>query len=809
MSTDAPADEKREEAPDLSRARTILLGLEHALAIFAVDVVLARLLAGFDHPIRSPAIGASLATLVMLLGGLFLGVRARRLRGHTVRIDRTARGLVEMGPARTTPFLAVLVAALVLCAVSFACAGLPALASMILGAPVEPGTLTHALLSANTIFLPGLLLIAFGAALGTHARGGWVTGSLGGIVLLLALQLGGAWVAMQLSWDPSVVNASIVAVVLLSFLITGAALTLWVRRLGFVELMLIALGFGYALYLGLGLYGGRLLESSNIPEQQVLVAASLLPSAIAVSLLTVGASTGFLLFGGGAPDPSFGYELSLALRYLKLRITKPVLVIGVIVPVGLILLSGNLLVALVLAVPLAVLLLVLRQGLDPSKTKQAVRRESGFVGVTLIISVTGVCLGVMALIVVLSVMSGFENDLKTKILGAHAHVAITKKGDDFTEYADLEAKVQKIDGVVTAAAFVLGEGMVSSESGLSGTLVKGIDPERPDSVAELKKNVEEGKIEHLLDPSKIRGVGRGSWRTMGSTTATLSDGARLGDFADVAVGGSSFGSPRVLPGIVIGREMAKTLRVAVGDIVNLVSPVSEEIGPTGPQPKLRRFRVAAIFYSGMYEFDSKFTYIDMKQAQRFFGLRKKATGIELRVGDLDDTSRIVEEVKRRIGGFPYGVKDWREMNKELFSALLLEKLAMFIILTFIVMVASFLIVSTLVMIVLEKGREIAILKSMGANDASIMKVFVVQGLIVGFVGATLGLIGGVGICSFIARFGIDLDPDVFYITRLPVVMSWGEIAVIVISAILITFLASIYPAIAAAQLNPVEGLRDD
>jgi lipoprotein-releasing system permease protein len=794
------------QAPrERTRARSALLGLEHAAVIFAADVVLARALDFVQHPTRAPAVGASLATLAMLLGGLLLGVRARQKKR---RIDRTALGLVDLGPSRSTPYFAVFSAAAILAVLSGACLALPDLAAIAIGSFPVSGGLAHAMFAAGAIFLPALVLIGIGAALGTHARPGWVSGSLGGIALLFGLQIGGGWLAMRASWDPAVVSALLVIVSILSFLITGAAVALWVRRLGFGELVIIALAFGYALYLSLGALGGALLESSNIPEQQILVALSLVPSGLAIALLTVGASIGFLVFGGGRPDPSFSFELSVALRYLKLRITKTVLVIGVIVPVALILLSGNLLVMLVLSVPLALLLLIIRQGMG-QRAAHFSEKQRGFVGVTLVISVMGVCLGVMALIVVLSVMSGFEDDLKTKILGAHAHVAITKKGDDFTEYGELEERIEKVDGVATAAAFVLAEGMVSSEAGLSGTLVKGIDPTDEDATAELERNVERGRLMDLLNPEQIPGARRVTFGTSTTAAATSTAGIpSLRDFAEPKLTESE-GTSRALPGIVIGREMAKTLRVYVGDVINLVSPVSEEIGPTGPQPKLRRFRVAAIFYSGMYEFDSKFSYIEMKQAQRFFGMRKKVTGIELRVADLDETTRIVEEVKRRIGGYPYAVKDWREMNKELFSALLLEKLAMFIILTFIVLVASFLIVSTLVMIVLEKGREIAILKSMGASDASVMKIFVVQGLIVGFVGATLGLIGGVGICLFIQRFGIDLDPDVFYITRLPVVMSWAEIAVIVISAIMITYLASIYPAMAAAQLSPVEGLRDD
>ncbi|MCC7386827.1 MAG: ABC transporter permease [Deltaproteobacteria bacterium] len=796
--------------PKRPYARQLALGAGAAAAIALLQVILARLLAGIPAGTRAQAVGAAASTLAMLLGGLLLGVVTRRSAGIRGAIgDRSARALAELGPSRLTPHVASVVVALCLAGFGLLILYLPDAEVLLFGRAPESSSVERAIAAVDAIGVGALLLVDLGAALGTHAGPGWVRSALSGLGLLIALQIGGAQLATRLSWDRDVVEGAIIATTIVSFLLTGALVSVLSRRLGFVELMWVAIGYGYTLYFGVGVFAVALLEKATIPEQQILVALSLVPSALAMCLLTVGSSIGFLLFGGGRFDPSFGYELMMALRYLKLRLSRPVMVIGVLSPLLGLWLSGSPLVALMLALPLAALVWVVRHA--KSGAPGAAPRSHGFVGVTLVISVAGVCLGVMALIVVLSVMSGFEDDLKTKILGAHAHLAVNKKGDDFVEYEEMEQRLQKVDGVQAVAAFVLGEGMISSESGLSGTLVKGIEPTNQSAIADLAKNIEKGKLEYLLKPEEIPGARRSLRLPSETSTAALEfPPPRFDDFAAPIIAGDLDGGvTRVLPGIIIGRELAHTLRVYVGDSVNLVSPVSEEIGPTGPQPKLRRFRVAAIFYSGMYEFDSKFSYLEMKQAQRFFGLRGKATGVELRVKDLDETPRIVEEVKRRVGGFPFAVKDWREMNKELFSALLLEKLAMFIILIFIVLVASFLIVSTLVMIVLEKGREIAILKSMGASDASIMKVFVTQGLIVGFGGASLGLFGGVGVCLFIRRFGIPLDPDVFYITRLPVVMSWAEIAVIVISAIVITYLASIYPAMAAAQLSPVEGLRDE
>jgi lipoprotein-releasing system permease protein len=450
-----------------------------------------------------------------------------------------------------------------------------------------------------------------------------------------------------------------------------------------------------------------------------------------------------------------------------------------------------------------------------AKRRRTPKGRSNFVSLITVISVSGVAIGVLALIVVLSVMSGFEGDLKRKILGAHAHVVLGKKGDDFSEYEEIEKQVKSVRGVESAVPFVLGEGMVSSEANLSGALVKGIDPAREGPGSDLRKNMEKGDLDFLAHPDRIPGA-KIHFHTLNSTAAGGSSGTPdrtgLRDFGEPVLsfpGEESGSAHRILPGVVIGRELARSLRVWTGDTVNVVSPVSEEIGPTGPQPKLRRFRVAGIFYSGMFEFDSKFVYIDLAQAQKFFGMRGKVTGVELRVDDVDHTPRIVEELKRRIGGYPYTVKDWREMNKELFSALLLEKLAMFIILTFIVLVSSFNIISVLIMVVLEKGREIAILKSVGSTQPSTMKIFMMQGLAIGMAGVFAGVLGGLELCLYIDQIGVDLNPDVFYINRLPVEMNGTEIGVIALAAMVITYLAAIYPAMAAAKLSPVEGLRDE
>jgi lipoprotein-releasing system permease protein len=263
-----------------------------------------------------------------------------------------------------------------------------------------------------------------------------------------------------------------------------------------------------------------------------------------------------------------------------------------------------------------------------------------------------------------------------------------------------------------------------------------------------------------------------------------------------------------MPGLCLGKEMSSQLRVWVGDVVNVITPLGD-IGPTGPVPRSRAFRVACILYSGMYEYDSKFAYIALAEAQKFFRLGNNVTGLELKFRDVDAARALGRKIVATLGGYPYRAKDWAELNRNLFSALKLEKLAMAIILTFIVLVACFNILSTLIMLVLEKTKEISILKSMGARDASIMKIFVVEGLTIGAVGTAMGLLLGLASCSFIERYGLRLDPDVYYISNLPVNADGAQFLMVAGISLALSYLATLYPSIKASRLSPVDGLREE
>jgi len=260
------------------------------------------------------------------------------------------------------------------------------------------------------------------------------------------------------------------------------------------------------------------------------------------------------------------------------------------------------------------------------------------------------------------------------------------------------------------------------------------------------------------------------------------------------------------PGIILGSELAAVLKAEYGDVVFMLSPEGSST-PLGFAPKMRRFRVVGIFDSGMYDFDSSFAFIDLAVAQDFFDLGDAVTGIEVKVEDVYRVDRVTDVLKQELTeGFV--IKDWQEMNQNLFAALKLEKLAMFIILVMIVFVAAFNIVSTLIMMVMEKNRDIAILKSMGATDRSIMKIFMYEGCIIGLFGTLLGMISGLCICGALKRFEIiKLDPSVFYMTTLPVKLVISDILIITVASCALCFVATLYPAWRASRLDPVEAIR--
>ncbi|MCY1041349.1 ABC transporter permease [Corallococcus sp. bb12-1] len=521
-----------------------------------------------------------------------------------------------------------------------------------------------------------------------------------------------------------------------------------------------------------------------------------------VLALVLGINTGFIAAGSGRVDLRLGFELFVARRHVA--VFRPSLLLGALAVLMFGIIPPLIIYFIIRGAEAAVERTRVKSlGLaDPLAAASAQHRmklhEQSPTMMMTALSVGGVGVGVMALIIVLSVMSGFEADLQKKILGTNAHAVVSKYAGELPEYAKVMEQVKRVPGVVGQTPFIINQVMIASEGNVDGVIIKGIDPDSVGTVTDLPQNIlPGGDLGHLEQPGKI----------LPGRAVEDDDDAKPKDEEDPIIGKSSApAKPTVLPGIIVGRELAASLRVVVGDRVNVVSPLGTELSPSGPIPKSRAFRVAGVFYSGMYEYDSKFVYILLKEAQDFFNV-KGATGIELKVADIDDARRISNQVVRVLGGYPYRARDWGEMNKNLFSALRLEKLVMGIILSIIIIVAAGLIVATVIMLVLEKRKEISVLKALGVPDGGIVKIFLAEGLQIGVAGGLLGLFSGLAWCLFIEKVGIKLDPEVYYIPALPVRIEPVQTALAVIIAVLVTYLASIYPALKASSVEPVEGLK--
>jgi lipoprotein-releasing system permease protein len=376
----------------------------------------------------------------------------------------------------------------------------------------------------------------------------------------------------------------------------------------------------------------------------------------------------------------------------------------------------------------------------------------------------------MALIVVIAVMTGFEADLKTRILEGQPQVMIMRHGGagSFTQYREILQEVANTPGVEAATPFIYAQIMLKSKNAASGAVLRGIDPE---SAGRVLKTLQDINL-----PSSIPAY-------------------------------SSQPSKSGIPGIVLGSELAKNLAVVEGDLIYLISPRGM-ISPIGHVPTMRQFKVTGFFESGMYEYDQTFAYINIRDAQKIMRLGDSVTGLDIRVTDLYDARNIAQKITGKIG-FPYWARDWMQMNRNLFKALKLERRVMFIILTLIILVAAFNIASSLIMMVMGKTRDIAILKAMGATDRSVKKIFVLNGMIIGALGTLIGLGLGLVICTVLKHYNIhELAGDIYYFTtRLPVKLEFLDVASIIAAALLICFLATLYPARQAAKLNPVEAIR--
>lgn len=416
------------------------------------------------------------------------------------------------------------------------------------------------------------------------------------------------------------------------------------------------------------------------------------------------------------------------------------------------------------------------------------RSERGISAITFI-SILGVTVGVMALIIVLSVMAGFEIDMRDKILGSNAHIVVLNYSGAISGGEEASSRVEEVPGVVAAAPFVYTEMMLRSPFGTSGIILKGMDPERTWRVTELLKSLQLGPDGLLETDEQKLTVLRQLPHPPPIVTQDTKDTEEL-------------------PGMLLGRELADALKVYVGDKVHVINPVgSETSGPFGvPTPKVKAFRVTGIFYTGMYEYDAKWAYVDNGDASAFLGMEGMVTGLEIRVRDIYAVGDISLAIEEKLS-YPYYTRHWKNLNLKLFSALKLEKIVMGLILSLIVMVASLNIVGTLILVVLTRGREIAILRAMGASATAVRAVFMLEGVVIGIVGTFLGTALGLAGCWVLDRYPFPLDSDVYYLDSLPVVVEPLTIAFVMYTAVMICFYATIYPATQAARLDPVEGLR--
>lgn len=404
-------------------------------------------------------------------------------------------------------------------------------------------------------------------------------------------------------------------------------------------------------------------------------------------------------------------------------------------------------------------LFVARRYLKAKKTLKFISFTSG-------LAVFGIAIGVMALIVVLAVMNGFQEDIKTKILGTQSHIIVSHYMGGIANPDKVIADVEGDPEVIGAAPFVLSQGMISASGGVRGVVVRGIDPLRAPNVIRIKDIIVDGSF------------------------------GALGD-----------------SGVLVGSELAGQIGIFVGDSINIISPAGT-ITPLGMIPKSMGFVVKGLFSTGMYEYDSNMVYISLNAAKRLF-TQDNTSGIEIKIKDIYKAEPVAKRLIKALGP-GYWAKTWRDMNRSLFSALRLEKTVMFIILLFIILVAAFNIISTLIMMVMEKRKDIAILKSMGATYKQILEIFMFQGLFIGISGTVLGLILGLTLAYNLnpvvsvieAILHIEVMPkDVYYITGLPTKVEFLDVFLIALASLGLSFLAALYPARKAAKQDPVEVMR--
>jgi lipoprotein-releasing system permease protein len=409
------------------------------------------------------------------------------------------------------------------------------------------------------------------------------------------------------------------------------------------------------------------------------------------------------------------------------------------------------------------------------------KRKQVFVSIITFISMAGILLGVAALIIVLAVMNGFEKELRDKILGINAHIILMEYTGPMKDYDRVKRDISAVPGVLASTPFIYTQAMLKNGDSVSGIVLRGLSPTDARDVINLGRMVE-GRLENL----SVQGR----------------EGMQMPKpLADV-------------PGIVLGKELARHIGAFLNDTVHVVSPQGIAT-PMGMVPRMKKFVVVGIFESGFYEYDSTLAYLSLADSQDFLGLGDQVTGLEIKVDNIYNARDIAGAIEQKLG-YPFWARDWMKMNRNLFAALRLEKRVMFIIVGLIVLVAGFNIICTLIMVVMEKTKDIAILKSMGATSKSIMKIFMLQGVIIGGIGTLLGTVTGLLVAwnigpitrSIENLFGFKILPgDVYYLSELPALVNYEDVAIILVGSVLISLIATLYPSRNASRLDPAEAIR--
>lgn len=390
------------------------------------------------------------------------------------------------------------------------------------------------------------------------------------------------------------------------------------------------------------------------------------------------------------------------------------------------------------------------------------KRKQKFISLITLISILGVAVGVLALIVVLSVFTGFTEGLRDQIIGVNAHALVQRFGTPLDDIDQLASQVESVPGVEATTPYIYGQALITSTAASTGVVLRGIDPTSATRVINIGEKMLAGALTDLDSPGEV-------------------------------------------PGIVLGRDMARQLQVGLGDRVRLISP-NGPLSPGGILPRIRTCAVVGIFETGMYEYDSTMGFLNLDTARSLADLDQGAHGLEVRMTNVDRADRTAAAIREALGP-QYSVRDWMQLNQNLFAALKLEKLGIFIALDLIILVAALNIISALIMVVMEKNRDIAILKSMGATTRSIMRIFFYQGAVIGLAGTALGVSGGLGLCALLKRYKfIELPSNVYPMSTMPIKVVPLEVTVIALSALLITLLATLYPSWKASRVRPAEAL---